>query len=340
MIQGPPSRVLITGGDPAGGLASFADSLAQGFRRIGICAEVVPPAAILARWSDLRNPDVLKILSTTAVFAAPFARRSLCVAHGFPRADVQGWPRLIAIVLSLRLAGRFSQLVAVSHYVAVHLGAIFNVNVHAVIHNPLHEVFFQPPAAAGLRQLITFAGRLHPCKRLDRILPAVAEILDENPGLRACIIGEGRLRGALQAMAAHHPRIEFTGPLPREQVRARLGQTRVFISACETEALGIAYLEALSQGCVVAMPACGGGLEIAPEEIGRSIRLLPLSLNTTEIVRELRDALAFKGLAPGIDAVNRYHPAAIAERYLEADRARRRSHPAIACGVSAERRAR
>ena len=337
MIKSPPSRVLITGGEPGGGLASFAEALAQGFTRLGIAAEVIPPGRILARWSDLRNPDVLKILSTTAVFAAPFARRALCVAHGFPRADVQGWPRLVAIVLSLKLASRFSRLVAVSQYVAVHLGAIFNLRIDAVIHNPLHEAFVETAARGEPRDLITFAGRLHPCKGLDRILPALVETLEENPGLRACMIGDGELRGVLIAMAGDHPRIEFTGPLTREQVRARLRRTRIFLSACETEALGIAYLEALSQGCIVAMPACGGGLEIAPDEVGRSIRLLPLPLCKARMVRVLRDALAEDENPSCAAAMESFHPAAVAGRYLEADRARCRALPAIACGVSAQR---
>jgi glycosyltransferase involved in cell wall biosynthesis len=313
MIPSHPSRVLITGGNPGGGLASFADSLAQGFVCLGIPAEVIAPGAILVRWSDLRNPDVLKILSTSAVFAAPLARRTLCVAHGFPRADVQGWPRLVAIVLSLKLAGRFSRLVAVSHYVETHLRTIFNLRVHAVIHNPLHDLFLEPAPAGEPRHLITFAGRLHPSKRLDRILPAIVEVLEENPGLRACMIGGGQLRNALQAIAGHHPRIEFTGALSREQVRARLRQTRVFISACETEALGIAYLEALSQGCMVAMPACGGGLEIAPQCIGTSVFLFS-GASHRSIPDALRRALAAPARAVALDA---YSPRAIALAYLE-----------------------
>lgn len=320
-----PTKVLITGGAPDGGLASFAEALAGGFRALGVLAEVIPPRRIQGRWRDLRDPGVLKILSTTAVFAAPLARRAICVAHGFPRADAQGWLKLAGIVASYKLASRFAQLAAVSHYAAVHLQTVFGLRVDAVIHNPLGELFFEDAEAdAPPRDTVTFVGRLHPCKRLDRIFPAIRALVEETPGLRAAIVGGGSLRAELEAQAKGDPRVVFTGPLPPEQVRDRLRRTRVFVSGCETEALGIAYLEALSQGCVVAMPACGGGLEIAPGEIGRSIHLLPLPLEHNAVLSVLRQALS----APGSRApLAGYKAAAIAQRYLELDG--RQAYPAL-----------
>jgi glycosyltransferase involved in cell wall biosynthesis len=335
MTQANPSKVLITSGSPAGGLSSFAETLRVGFEALEIPAEVISPHRILAKWRDLRNPHVLKILSTTAVFAAPFAPRSICVAHGFPRVDAQGWIKLLAIVASFKLASRSSLLATVSHYAAVHLRTIFGLRVDAVIHNPLHSVFLEHEDAnasnAPPRDCITYVGRLHPCKRLDRIFPAIRALVNDTPNLRACIIGGGELRGALEKASAGNPRIEFTGPLPREQVRAWLRRTRVFVSGCETEALGIAYLEALSQGCVVAMPACGGGLEIAPELIGRSIRLLPLSLEPGAILSVLREALSLTSCAPFLTS---YDAETVATSYLELDR-RRRSQPNAPARVKA-----
>ncbi len=313
-----PERVLISGGRPGGGLASYARALRAGFAALGIPAEVVPPQRILSRWRDLRNPAVLKILSTTAVLAAPLARRSICVAHGFPRADVQGWIKLLGILASYKLASCSSQLIAVSHYVAVHLRTIFNLRVEAVIHNPLHSMFLKREhEVPHLRNYITYVGRLHPCKRLDRIFPAICALVEETPNLRACIIGDGELRDALEVSARGNPRIEFKGVLAASQVRAWLRRTRIFVSGCETEALGIAYLEALSQGCVVAMPACGGGLEIAPEQIGKSICLLPLPLELGEVLSALRQALSQQGFAMSLAA---YDAAQVARNYLKVDR--------------------
>lgn len=312
-MSAPPIRVLITGGAPAGGVASFAEALAEGFAAIDLSASVIAPHSILQHWSDLRNPAVLKILSTTAVFAAPFARNAICVAHGFPRADAQGWIKMLGILGSYKLARRAAKLVAVSHYAALHLRTIFNLSADAVIHNPLGAAFLERSDDQHPREYITYVGRLHPAKRLDCIFPALRALLHETTALRVCIIGDGVLRAKLEALAKGNPRIELTGNLPPAAVRGWLRRTRIFISGCETEALGISYLEALSQGCVVAMPASGGGLEIVPEEIGKSIRLLPLPLEAGAILPILREALTARGCSTTLTG---YHPAAVAAQYL------------------------
>jgi hypothetical protein len=98
-------------------------------------------------------------------------------------------------------------------------------------------------------------------------------------------------------------------------VRAWLRRTRVFVSGCETEALGIAYLEALSQGCNVVMPACGGGVEIAPGLIGRTIHLYS-GEGSEPVARALRRALA---ATPAEISLAAYSSRAIAQAYLAAD---------------------
>ena len=326
MNRHDPLKVLISGGKPAGGLSSFAAALREGFEALGIPAEVIPPSRIFTRWKDLRDPRVLKILSTSAVFAAPLARHAICVAHGFPRADVQGWVKLAGILASYKLANWNSRLVTVSHYAAVHLRTIFNLRVDAVIHNPINEMFLLPSGnSAPLREYIAFAGRLHPAKGLDRVFPAICALVHETPGLRAVIIGDGELRPALQSAAPAGSRIEFTGPLPQSAVRDWLRRTRVFVSGCETEALGIGYLEALSQGCAVVMPASGGGLEIAPELIGDAIHLYS-GAGSEPVARALRNALS---AAPAAVSLAAYAPRTVAQAYLSADDCRS-TEPALA----------
>jgi glycosyltransferase involved in cell wall biosynthesis len=323
-----PAKVLITGGQPGGGLKSFAEALCAGFLRLGVPAEVTAPNAILARWRELRDPDVLKILSTTAVFAAPLARRTLCVAHGFPRADVQGWPKVAGILVSYKIANRHSRLIAVSFYAAVHLRSIFNLRVDAVIHCPLNEMFRDSlEDEAAPREFVTYAGRLHPCKGLDVVFPAICAVLRERQELRACIIGEGELRPALEAAARGQARIEFTGEVAQTEVRARLRRSKVFISGCETEALGICYLEALSQGCAVVMPACGGGMEIAPELIGSGIYLFSPSPAGVSAADALDRALA---AAPGTASLTAFSAGAAAQAYLAADERFNAAHIAAA----------
>src|SRR5690348_12405650 len=129
MPDRPPSKVLITGGHYLGGVASFAEGLRQGFSERDIEAEVIPPAEIYKRPRALRDPGILKILSSTAVFAASLARRTICVSHGVPRGDYMGAAKAGGLIVSLKIANRSSgaQLVAVSHYTASTLRAIFNI---------------------------------------------------------------------------------------------------------------------------------------------------------------------------------------------------------------------
>jgi glycosyltransferase involved in cell wall biosynthesis len=290
-------KVLLTEGREVGGLRAFARALAEGFKDIGYSAEIVPPRDILGRWRDLRDPSVLKILSTTAVFMVPFSRRTICVAHGFPRPDAQGWMRTLAILASLKLANWKDgcPLVAVSDYVAVHLRGVYGLRVDGVIRNPVQPMFTEPWEQKEDRRYLTYVGRLLPSKNMHRILPAMRRVLEEDSTMRICIVGDGPQRQELEDLARGDERVEFTGNCDSLEIRTRLRQTKVFVSGNEMEPFGITYLEALSQGCIVAMPACGGGLEIAPKLIGSQIRLLPISFEQQPIVDVLRKAVIGSG---------------------------------------------
>jgi glycosyltransferase involved in cell wall biosynthesis len=313
-----PEKVLTTGGREVGGLTAFANGLSEGFAALGIRSEVIPPNEIFRRWRDLRDANVLKILSTTAVFAVPFARRAICVAHGFPCAAYQGWMKVFSIIGSFKLAKLSGAVViAVSHYSAIHLKSVFDLEVDAVIHNPLRPLFLEPFASGPeARNYITYVGRLHAVKNLHRLMPNIRDLLSETPGLRACFIGDGEQRAALQEMTNGDSAFQFTGTLDGAGVRDWLRRTRIFVSGCETEALGISYLEALSQGCAVVMPACGGGVEIALPLLGTQVQFLPLCFDNDSVLDALRRALNFANAPISLGA---HEPKAVAKAYLRVD---------------------
>lgn len=317
--RGCPAKVLITGGRGIGGVTSFAEGLRSGFNELGIPAEVIPPSRVFSRWRELRDPRILKILSTTAVFAAPVACRAICIAHGVARAYHQSLAKMALVNSTFKLANacRGTQLIAVSDYAANHLRIIFNVRIDAVVRNPMRPLFLEKADSTGAeRSYITYAGRLDPIKNLHRLLPAICDILDENPNLQACIIGDGRQRAALESLVPGNSRIEFTGARDAHFVRERLRRTVVFVSGDVAEPFGIVYLEALSQGCAVAMPASGGGLEIAPELFGRGIHLFSASLARDSVAAALRNAL--NEVSTGV-SLAAYTPCAVAKAYLAAD---------------------
>jgi glycosyltransferase involved in cell wall biosynthesis len=313
-----PRKVLLTGGKAAGGVASYALALQYGFRALGVEAEVIEPGKIFRRLDELCNPEILKILSTTAVFAVPIARRTLAIAHGFPCVANQGWMRTAGVLASYRLANasRGAQLVVVSDYSALHLATIFNLRVDGVIRNAMQPLFEEAAPEEVARHAITYVGRLHSSKNVHKILPAMMECLDEFDGLEAWVIGEGQERARLESIANKNPRVKFFGALPALDVRALLRKSCVFISANPTEPFGIVYLEALSQGCCIAMPASGGGLEIAPELIGQQIHLFASSIEHDAVLAALKTALE----QPAANVLLKAHTAqSVAESYLKID---------------------
>jgi glycosyltransferase involved in cell wall biosynthesis len=317
-------KVLLSGAGQIGGLDACVQALAEGFKALGVPSEIVPPQDMWRRQRELRDPTVLKILSTATVFAVPLARRVICVAHGFPRPDAQGWGRTIAILASLALANhsRGCRLVAVSDYVAAHLRGVYGLRVDAVIRNAVQPMFLEPWEESKERNeerpCLTYAGRLIPAKNLHRLLPAMRRLLDEDPRLRVCIVGDGPQRQQLESSIGGDARVEFWGSLASREVRARLRETRVFVSGNEMEPFGITYIEALSQGCAVAMPACGGGLEIANELIGSQVQLLPLSFEVEAVLEALRRASRARR---GAVSMTGFQPTDAASSYLELGRA-------------------
>jgi len=185
------------------------------------------------------------------------------------------------------------------------------------VHNPVKPLYLESNDGPSCeRCYVTYVGRLTVAKNLHRILPAVRDLLDENPGLRMCIIGVGEQRAELEAMIGGDPRFEFKGAPDDLSVRDNLRRTRIFVSGNVAEGFGITYLEALTQGCIVAMPASGGGLEISPENIGRSVQLFPLSLGRGEILATLRGALNEPRRPVQTASLN---ARAVADAYLKAD---------------------
>jgi glycosyltransferase involved in cell wall biosynthesis len=310
------ARVLISGGRETGGLESFAQALAIGFRELDIDAEVMSPFQLAKSIRLLRDPSILKIFSTTSVFLAPISKNTICVAHGFPRIDGQGKIKFIAILASLFLASKFSKLVSVSNYVAIHLSAIFKIKSQSVIKNPLSKIFFNSHEYISDNKLITYVGRLHSVKNVDKIIDPILDFLGERPNLQFHIVGSGELEGKLrEKITRFNDRIVFHGSQDQEFILNILQKTKVFISGCETEALGLCYIEALSQGCNVLMPASGGGLDIDLSLIEKKIFLFELNFSPSFIKRQLDKAISVE-YQPW-DA-SPFAPKVIAKAYLEA----------------------
>jgi len=315
----PPDKVIITGGRYVGGVGSFAEGLCSGLRELGVSAEVIAPSQLLSRIGELRSRRVLKILSTFGMLSVPFARRAIGIVHGVPLVPWRGWSKTVTDFICYKLTSYnpSARLVSVSDYIAAHMYSFYGIRVDAVVRNSIKPLFLEPCPDSEPRNYITYVGRLIPIKNVHRLLPAMRDVMNENSDLRACIIGNGPEEEYLRKMVENDARFEFRGDADDVTVRSYLRRTRVFVSGHPTEGFGITYAEALSQGCVLAMPASGGGIEIALSQVGNMVQLLPISLDHGQVVDVLRRAVKTTGCPVSMED---YSPRTIAAGYLDVDR--------------------
>ena len=94
---------------------------------------------------------------------------------------------------------------------------------------------------------VLFVGRLVPYKGVDVLLRAMADI-----EATALIVGDGPLRGSLEAQAARLPaaRVNFLGHVSDEEVVAHLHACDVFVlpSVTRAETFGVVQIEAMACG--------------------------------------------------------------------------------------------
>ena len=308
-------KVIISSGREVGGLNAFATSLAEGFREIGIEAEVLPIKEILLnKRGELGDKEVLKILSTSAMFFAPFFKNTIGVAHGFPVPSVQGYIRWVIILSFYRLSFKFGKFVCVSHYVRTHLRDLFGIDSDAAINNPVGKLFLSQNGDGVKKQYLTYIGRLIPIKKVENFIEPLKAILDENPGYSVKIIGHGMQSKIITDKIDNDDRFEILPALTPVEVRDVLAKTKVFFSGCETEALGIGYIEALTQGSNVVMPNAGGGLEIAHELLGKRVFTYRLDMGFKTVYEALD--IALKSDDKSEFNTRPFMPKNVAEQYL------------------------
>lgn len=130
-------------------------------------------------------------------------------------------------------------------------------------------------AAEPAPYLLTVAAH-NPKKGLDVLLRAFDLVAPAYPSLRLLLVGDGPLRGALEAQATASPardRIVFLGPRARAELVPLLRGCEAFVLASRHEPFGIAAAEALALGRPVIASAVGGLPEFI--DAGRTGMLVP-----------------------------------------------------------------
>ena len=193
----------------------------------------IPPNlySVLAPWlyrKSLRDASVFKTNQIngawSGVIAKALFRKPLIVRCGFlwsdsvERQTSSRWRRLVARTLE-RLIVRAADRVVVAGE-ADRDTVVRRYGVDAarmeIVANYVDTSLFRPlPGVTGERGRIVFVGRLEPEKNVDSLLDALCGMLN----VRLTVVGDGSLRGALEAKArVSGLDVEFLGRLPSAEV--------------------------------------------------------------------------------------------------------------------------
>jgi len=224
--------------------------------------------------------------------------------HNYAERESLG--RLVRLVLPLLLrnlrlwdrvaADRVDEFVAISQTVQQRIGKWYRRDSE-IIHPPVDVQRIPLSHQKGDHYLII--SRLVPYKRIDLAVKAFNEL-----GLPLLIIGEGRDRARLEAMA--RPNVRFLGYVADKGLGDYLAGCRAFVFPGE-EDFGIAPLEAQAAGRPVVAYAAGGALETVVEGQTGVFFREPEPVALAQAVRQLDDFP--------------FDPAAIRQHALRFDRA-------------------
>ena len=125
-------------------------------------------------------------------------------------------------------------------------------SLNKAVNNDMRQELGIPADAPVLLTLSRVAEE----KKIDRILNAMPEIIDEFPETRLVIAGDGPDMEVLQEQVERltlEDNVIFTGDVPHDDVGSYYKMADLFVSASDTETQGLTYIEALASGtkCVV-----------------------------------------------------------------------------------------
>jgi glycosyltransferase involved in cell wall biosynthesis len=109
-------------------------------------------------------------------------------------------------------------------------------------------------------RLLLYVGRLGHEKDIGRL----KVVLDEVPGTRLALVGDGPARRDLEVEYADTPTV-FTGVLQGEELAIAFASADAFVFPSTTETLGIAMIEALASGLPVVAARTGATGEVVSE---------------------------------------------------------------------------
>ncbi|MEV6218535.1 glycosyltransferase [Nocardia sp. NPDC051833] len=152
----------------------------------------------------------------------------------------------------LRAAPRLTHVVANSHAVAQRVTDWWGLPA-SVVNPPVQVARFTPDPAVAREDFYLCAGRLVPYKRADLAIRAA-----QRAGVRLVVLGDGRFRAQLEAIAG--PETTFLGATSAEQLQDMYRRCRALLMP-GIEDFGIVPVEAMACGAPVLAVGSGGALD-------------------------------------------------------------------------------
>lgn len=186
----------------------------------------------------------------------------------------RGWRKWVYTVIDRSLLGVTERVICVARsdfQMGLRAGVV-NKTKGVVIVNGIDAAQFRPRRQSGSRRgarsiVVGTVGRLHVQKGHEDLLKAARIVLDENPRVSFCIIGEGELRSHLESLAERlgiKKKVSFLGG--RTDISNLLSKMDVFVLPSLWEGFPIVLLEAMAARKPIVATAVNGVLEILVHE--------------------------------------------------------------------------
>jgi len=175
-----------------------------------------------------------------------------------------------------RMTRGTGRVVAISAAVREHLvgRGIARPERVSVIHNALDPKLFggEPVAESDSSRppVLGSIGRLRPQKGYHHLLEAFRQVRERHPGASLEIVGEGPLRGELEARCRElgvDGAVRFLGRVPHHEVPCLLDGWDLFLLASEWEGFGMVLIEAMARARPVVATRVEGVLEVVEEGV-------------------------------------------------------------------------
>ena len=272
------SGVLSIVRSPWRGACVLADAARLGFRSpsgIMLHLAYLIEAAALRSWCAVNEVSHVHVhFGTNAAMVAMLLRKLGGPTYSLTFHGPDEFDAPVGLALKEKIAGA-EFVTAISHFTAGQLMRWADpVDWHkiSVVHMALQPSYIDPATPIDLesRNLVV-VGRLSAQKGHMLILDAFAKVLKDSPDATLTLVGDGELRGLVEARIAElgiGDEVTITGWANEQGVKDHITKARALVLGSFAEGLPVVLMEALALGRPVVTTSIAGIPELVSEGVG------------------------------------------------------------------------